>query len=78
MSKFCLVIGFLLSFQVSFSQESPFEIEELKDGWGQSAILKTNPKLREMDSLIKSGHFKKISSVVMAHKGKLVYEGVFN
>ncbi|WP_339847919.1 serine hydrolase [uncultured Dokdonia sp.] len=41
-----------------------------------SGIAQEN--LNKLDSLITSGHFKEMSSVVIAHKGKIIFENYYN
>ncbi len=39
---------------------------------------KTSLQMKEMDSLLTSGTFKEISSVVIAHKGEIIFEKYYN
>ncbi len=52
-----------------------------QDGWvtvaPESAGIASKP-LRDMETAIRAGEFKKIGSVVVARHGKLVYEGYFD
>ncbi|HYM78987.1 MAG TPA: serine hydrolase [Candidatus Dormibacteraeota bacterium] len=55
--------------------------EKKVDGWAVPAAPEstgmTSKPLRDMESAIRSGAFKKIGSVLIARHGKLIYEGYF-
>lgn len=61
------IIGLISSLSV-FSQNN----------WEISEKMNNNRKFSEMDSLIKNNEFKKITSIVIAHKGNLVFEKYYN
>lgn len=65
------------SFHVK-AQNNPFQPIQKNDGWPTENQLKNNPNLQRMDSLISTGKFKQISSVVIAHQGKVVFENYYN
>lgn len=48
------------------------------NSWLKSDELKQNPRLISMDSLISNNTYKQISSVVIAHKGEIVFENYYN
>lgn len=48
------------------------------EDWIVDNSLRGNSRLQEMDSLVNASHYKKISSIVIAHKGKLVFEKYYN
>src|SRR5690554_7157882 len=56
------------------AQSNPFQPDQINDGWQTENPFENNSNLQEMDSLIKIGGFKQISSVVIAHRGKVVFE----
>jgi len=77
-------LGILLTVCGSF--QGPAQVglaapDAKQDGWvtaaPESAGVATKP-LREMETAIRAGDFKKIGSVVVARHGKLVYEGYFD
>ena len=45
---------------------------------GQEKAPSDSPKLAAMEAAIRSGEFKKIGSVLIAHHGKLIYESYFD
>ncbi|MCX7549725.1 serine hydrolase domain-containing protein [Xanthomarina sp. F2636L] len=74
---------YLLAFIATFSfhvkaQNNPFKPIQNNDGWQTSYLLENNLKLQIMDSLIAYGKFKQMSSVVIAHQGKVVFENYYN
>lgn len=75
-SKFLILFAFF-SFTIN-AQNNPFNPEKTNDGWAIESELKDNPKIEKMDSLISNNEFKRISSVVIAHKGKIVFENYYN
>src|SRR5271169_1806746 len=81
---FAISLGALLIFGGSLpgrAQAGLAAPDEKKDGWvtvaPESAGVATKP-LRDMETAIRAGDFKKIGSVVVARRGKLVYEGYFD
>ncbi|HLV39020.1 serine hydrolase [Xanthomarina sp.] len=60
------------------AQSNPFQPDQINDGWQTENPFENNSNLQEMDSLIKIGGFKQISSVVIAHRGKVVFENYYN
>ncbi|QWX84843.1 serine hydrolase [Cellulophaga sp. HaHaR_3_176] len=66
-----------ISFNLN-AQNNPFTPIENNDGWKTENQLKNNTKIQKMDSLITKGHFKEISSVVIAHNGKVIFENYYN
>lgn len=60
------------------AQKNPFSPIQNSDGWKTDNQLKNNTKIQKMDSLITNGDFKEISSVVIAHNGKIVFENYYN
>ena len=43
-----------------------------------SKTLISQVNLKEMDSLVTDGNYKEISSIVIAHKGKIIFENYYN
>ena len=72
-----LILFALISLTVN-AQDNPFNPEKTNDGWAVKSEFKDNPKIEKMDSLISNNEFKSISSVVIAHKGKIVFENYYN
>jgi CubicO group peptidase (beta-lactamase class C family) len=73
-----------MGWSVSMSAQaaaSPGAPESQHDGWSttslESAGISAKP-LREMETAIHAGDFKKIGSVLIARHGKLAYEGYFD
>jgi CubicO group peptidase (beta-lactamase class C family) len=60
------------------SQIKPFEPEQTKDGWKTQNELLGNKTIQKMDSLISINEFKEISSVIIAHHGKVIFENYYN
>lgn len=60
------------------SQITPFNPEPTNDGWKTENQLLGNESIKKMDSLISSNEFKEISSVVIAHRGKIIFENYYN
>ena len=60
------------------AQNNPFEPTQNKDGWKIENQLLGNRTIEIMDSLITSNEFKEISSVVIAHNGKVIFENYYN
>lgn len=75
-SKFLILFAFF-SFTIN-AQNNPFNPEKTNDGWNTESVLKDNSAIEKMDSLISNSLFKSISSVVIAHKGKIVFENYYN
>lgn len=72
-----LILIAIISFNLK-AQNNPFSPVQTDDGWKTENLLKNNPTIKKMDSLIKANEFKKISSVVIAYKGKVVFENYYN
>jgi CubicO group peptidase (beta-lactamase class C family) len=78
MYKSTLLLLFLaVSWNIN-SQIKPFEPEQTKDGWKTENQLLGNRTIEKMDSLISINEFKEISSVVIAHNGKVIFENYYN
>ncbi|TYB73014.1 serine hydrolase [Bizionia saleffrena] len=60
------------------AQNNQFTPTQNNDGWKTENHLKNSSKIQEMDSLITKGDFKEISSVVIAHNGKVIFENYYN
>jgi CubicO group peptidase (beta-lactamase class C family) len=60
------------------AQNKPFEPTENKDGWKTKNQLLGNETIEKMDSLVSSNEFKQISSIVIAHNGKVIFENYYN
>src|ERR1700757_2402311 len=56
---------------------APSKSEEWVTSDPESVGMSTKP-LRDMEEAIRAGQFKKIGSVVVARRGKLIYEGYFD
>lgn len=69
---------FLAVSMISAAQNKPFEPQPTQDGWKTENQLLGNPTLKKMDSLITANDFKEISSVVIAHQGKIIFENYYN
>ena len=72
---------FILLLTISLNikaQNKPFEPTQKKDGWNIANQLLGNRTIEKMDSLITSKEFKEISSVVIAHNGKVIFENYYN
>jgi len=46
--------------------------------WGEKHTLAKNSKLTKLDSLLNKNEFKGITSVLIVHKGNLIFEGYYN
>ncbi len=75
-SKLLILFAFI-SFTIN-AQNNSYNPEKTNDGWAIQSELKDNPKIERMDSLISNNEFKSISSVVIAHKGKIVFENYYH
>ena len=60
------------------AQNNPFEPSKIEDGWNIENLFSGNKVIQKMDSLIAAKEFKEISSVVIAHNGKIVFENYYN
>jgi len=72
----CVVVISASAAQVA-SSVSP---QSTKDGWPTASLesLEVSAKpLRDMDTAVRAGEFKKIGSVLIARHGKLIYEDYF-
>jgi CubicO group peptidase (beta-lactamase class C family) len=67
------LIGFTLN-----AQDNPFDPKPINDGWLTQNELEGNQAIKKMDSLLSINEFKSISSVVIAHNGKVVFENYYN
>jgi hypothetical protein len=56
------------------AQNNPFSPVQTDDSWKTESLLENNSTIKRMDSLITANEFKNISSVVIAYKGKVVFE----
>lgn len=78
MNKLTLLILTLIVHINIKAQHKYSSQKQLNDGWKTNTILKTNATFQKMDNLINVGSFKEISSVVIAHKGELIFEKYYN
>lgn len=78
MYRLFIICSFLVLFTQIKAQSDSFAPQNLDDGWVIAKNLGEAPTLHKMDSLIQADHFQQITSVVLAHKGKLVFEGYYN
>jgi len=78
MKQSIFLVLFLTTNLLVKAQNNPFSPESTNDGWKTESELKDNPNIAKMDSLIINNEFKSISSVVIAHKGKIVFENYYN
>ena len=78
MYKSNLTLLFLAFCLHANSQIKPFEPQQTKDGWKIENQFLGNETIQKMDSLIAANEFKEISSVVIAHRGKLIFENYYN
>lgn len=77
--KHLIVLFLFLLINVSIcAQLNPFNPEMRNDGWKTESELINNSTIERMDSLISNNEFKSISSVVIAHNGKIVFENYYN
>lgn len=63
---------------LTLSAQDPFTPARRSDGWKVSSELKEDALMHTMDSLLRSDAYKKITSVVIARKGNIIYEGYYN
>ncbi len=61
-----------------YAQNNSFNPKKINDGWQVESSFLNNLKITQLDSLLKIGELKQITSVVIAHKGKLIFEGYYN
>ncbi len=78
MKKSIFLILFLSINLVINGQNNTFNPKKTNDGWKTGSELKGNPTIEKMDSLILNNEFKSISSIVIAHKGKIIFENYYN
>jgi len=78
---FWTVLGLFLVASFAFPQENPFHPADKHDGWptadAASASLDVT-RLQALEVAVASGELKKIGSVLIARRGKLVYEAYFD
>lgn len=72
-----LILITIISFNLN-AQNNPFSPVQTDDGWKTENLLKNNTAIEKMDSLIMANEFKNISSVVIAHNGKVIFENYYN
>ena len=60
------------------AQNNPFEPSKIEDGWNIENLFSGIKVIQKMDSLIAAKEFKEISSLVIAHNGKIVFENYYN
>ncbi len=60
------------------AQDTKVEPLSARDGWERGNELSGNREFARMDSLIAANWFKEISSVVVARRGKIVFENYYN
>src|SRR5690554_276408 len=77
MKQSIFLILFLSINLVTNAQNNPFNPKQLNDGWKTDNQLLGNRTIEKMDSLISSNQFKEISSVVIAHNGKVIFENYY-
>ncbi|GGG45985.1 serine hydrolase domain-containing protein [Bizionia arctica] len=66
-------------FSVSLhAQDNPSTTSQIQNSWKTENSLQNNVAIQKMDSLITVGNYKEISSVVIAHRGKVVFENYYN
>jgi CubicO group peptidase (beta-lactamase class C family) len=63
---------------VNSAQAKDINSDQMNDGWKTNNELKNNVVIEKMNSLILDNSFKSITSVVVAHKGKIVFENYYN
>jgi len=77
----CTVLAVFVIATLAFSQENHFHPADKQDGWptaeATSASLDVT-RLQALEAAVASGEFKKIGSVLIARRGKLVYEAYFD
>ncbi len=78
MNKLSIVLLLLLISINLTAQKKPFIPIQKGDGWNTESQFLGNRTIEKMDSLITSNEFKKISSVVIAHNGKIIFENYYN
>lgn len=69
----CLVVNTLL-----LAQNNPFNPKTSNDGWPTKNALEDHKTIEKMDSLIANNQFKNITSILIAHKGNIVFENYYN
>ncbi|WP_197503482.1 MULTISPECIES: serine hydrolase domain-containing protein [Bizionia] len=72
-----LILFTIISFTLT-AQNSPFNPKQSDDGWKTENKLLGNRTIEKMDSLVSSNEFKQISSIVIAHNGKVIFENYYN
>lgn len=77
MIRFILSL-FSIASSLILSAQLPYAPIKLTDGWKVNHSLVDSPIMQRMDSLIRNEDFKKITSVVIARKGEILYEGYYN
>ena len=78
MKNSILLSLFILFSSGSAAQNNPFGPKQLSDGWETGDEFKGARLIDVMDSLVTAGTFKQISSIAIAHKGKIVFENYYN
>jgi len=61
-----------------YAQNNPLSPVQTTDGWQTRSELMGNAVIQKMDSLIQANVIKDISSVVIAHKGKIIFENYYH
>ena len=72
-----LILFTIISFVLA-AQNDPFDPKQTNDGWKVEKQLIGNRTIEKMDSLVSSNEFKQISSIVIAHNGKVIFENYYN
>jgi CubicO group peptidase (beta-lactamase class C family) len=78
MYKSTITILLLTIGLTSNAQNRPFQPVQKQDGWKTENQLLGNETIQKMDSLVSSNEFKQITSIVIAHNGKVIFENYYN
>lgn len=77
----CLLVLFVASISLAQNMKNLPIPQVREDGWTTTSVESVKlsaARLQAMESALRSGEFKKITSVLIAREGKLVYEAYFD
>jgi CubicO group peptidase (beta-lactamase class C family) len=74
----CLILGFFYLAFPGQGQSQSFAPQNSNDGWGTSGYLIDNSGFKRLDSLIRNKQWGQITSVLVAKRGQIIFEGYYS